>query len=309
MSDRQRLLVTGGAGFIGSHIVDAALAEGYEVAIVDNLSTGNVRNINNQARFFQVDITAAEALQQVFAEFKPHCVVHHAAQIDVRRSIEDAQHDAHVNILGAINVLDTARQHHVRKITYASSAALYGDPAYLPVDEAHPIHPLSPYGASKYAVELYLEIYRVLYGLSYVVLRYSNVYGPRQNPKGDGGVIAIFTDKILNGVEVSIFGDGEQTRDFVYVGDVARANLMALKAQAYGVVNISGQHEISVNDLYQLMSEVAGRQMSCKRLPERPGEIKRSILANAKAKELLGWTPAVSLREGIERTFAAERVR
>jgi UDP-glucose 4-epimerase len=287
MSKGLRLLVTGGAGFIGSHIVAAALTAGYEVAIVDDLSTGNMRNIHSQARFFSVDITDAKALEHVFAVFRPHYVVHHAAQIDVRRSVEDAGHDAAVNILGTINVLEAARRHGVRKVTYASSAAVYGNPTYLPVDEAHPIHPLSPYGASKHTVEHYLEIYRELYGLAYVVLRYSNVYGPRQNPNGDG----------------------EQTRDFVYVGDVARANLLALSAPASGIVNISGQHEISVNALYKLMSEVAGMQVKSKRSPERPGEIRRSILANAKANELLGWTPAVSLREGIERTFAAEKGR
>jgi UDP-glucose 4-epimerase len=309
MSKGLRLLVTGGAGFIGSHIVAAALTAGYETAIVDDLSTGNRRNVPSQARFFSVDITDAKALEHVFAVFRPHYVAHHAAQIDVRRSVEDAGHDAAVNILGTINVLEAARRHGVRKVTYASSAAVYGNPTYLPVDEAHPIHPLSPYGASKHTVEHYLEIYRELYDLAYVVLRYSNVYGPRQNPNGDGGVIAIFTARILHGDEITIFGDGEQTRDFVYVGDVARANLLALSAPASGIVNISGQHEISVNALYKLMSEVAGMQVKSKRSPERPGEIRRSILANAKANELLGWTPAVSLREGIERTFAAEKGR
>lgn len=302
-----RVLVTGGAGFIGSHIVDAALAAGMTVGIIDNLSTGKERNLHPQARFYHVDITKADEVDTAFADFRPDYVVHHAAQIDVRRSVNDPVHDAAVNILGTLNILAAARQQQVRKITYASSAALYGDPAYLPVDEKHPVQPLAPYGASKHTVEHYLEIYRVLYGLPYVALRYANVYGPRQDSKGEGGVVAIFTDRMLAGQEIVIFGDGEQTRDFVYVGDIARANLLALASTEVGICNISGQSEISVNGLFHLMSEVSGIQVRCTHVPERPGEIRRSILANGKAQTMLSWRPEVTLRAGLQQTFASQR--
>jgi UDP-glucose 4-epimerase len=305
MSHR-RVLVTGGAGFIGSHIVDEALAAGHEVAVIDNLSTGNKRNLNPAARFFAVDITDACGLDEAFASFSPDFVIHHAAQIDVRRSVSDPAHDAAVNIGGSLNVLEACRRHGVRKVVYASSAALYGDPRYLPVDEEHPVLPMAPYGASKHTVEHYLEIYRELHGLPYMALRYSNVYGPRQDPKGEGGVVAIFTGRLLAGEEVVIYGAGEQTRDFIYVGDVARANLLALASSHCGIVNISGGGEISINDLFQRMVEACGRAVSCVHAPERSGEIRRSVLANDRARALLGWSPNVPLVEGLRQTFASQ---
>jgi UDP-glucose 4-epimerase len=295
--------VTGGAGFIGSHIVDAALVAGHEVAVIDNLSTGYERNLNGQARFFRADITDRARVGQVFSSFRPEYVIHHAAQIDVRRSVSDPAHDARVNIEGSINILEACYTHGVRKVVYASSAALYGDPRYLPVDEEHPVAPLAPYGASKHTVEHYLEIFNSLYDLSYTALRYSNVYGPRQDPKGEGGVVAIFTDRLLKGEGVRIYGDGEQTRDFVFVHDIARANLLALASSYCGIINISGGSEISVNALFETMVRVHGQSVSCTHAPERAGEIRRSILANNRAKEAIGWGPAVDLEDGLRETL------
>lgn len=301
-----RILVTGGAGFIGSHIVDAAVSAGHKVAIVDNLSTGRLQNLNSAARFYNVDITDKKALDAAFANWQPEYVIHHAAQIDVRHSVQDPAFDAAVNIGGSLNILHAASQHGVRKVVYASSAALYGDPCYLPVDEKHPVQPMAPYGASKHTVEHYLAIYHELYGLEYTALRYANVYGPRQDAKGEGGVVAIFTDRFLNGQGVVIYGDGEQTRDFVYVGDIAVANLLAMTADFNGILNISTEQETSVNDLFQLLQTVSGRTVACTRLPERPGEIRRSALSNKLAQEHLNWTPRVTLHEGLQRTFSTQ---
>jgi UDP-glucose 4-epimerase len=296
-------LVTGGAGFIGSHIVDAALAEGHEVAVVDNLSTGDEKNLNSRSRFFKADITDRDGIEKAFSDFQPEYVIHHAAQIDVRRSVSDPAFDARVNIEGSVNILEACRHHGVRKVVYASSAAVYGDPCYLPVDERHPIAPSAPYGISKHTVEHYLSVFHGLYGLPYVALRYSNVYGPRQDPKGEGGVVAIFTDRLLNGEGVRIFGDGEQTRDFVFVGDIARANMMALTSSYCGIINVSSGSEISVNDLFATMVRIRGQQVPCEHAPERPGEIRRSVLANDRAKEAIGWVPTVSLEDGLRQTF------
>ncbi len=303
---KTRVAVTGGAGFIGSHIVDGALAAGYEVAVIDNLSTGQRCNLNAAAHFFETDITDGAAVDARIAAWRPAYIIHHAAQIDVRRSVQEPAFDAAVNIGGTLHLLEAARRHGVRKVVYASSAALYGDPRYVPVDESHPVQPLAPYGASKHTVEHYLEIYRVLYDLPYTALRYANVYGPRQDPRGEGGVVAIFSDRILRGQGVTIYGDGEQTRDFVYVGDVARANLLALISSFSGIVNISTQQETSINALFAAMLAVSGRPVPCARVAERPGEIRRSALANGRAQASLGWAPQVDLAEGLRRTFAAQ---
>jgi UDP-glucose 4-epimerase len=227
-----KILVTGGAGFIGSHVVDAYLALGAEVVVVDDLSTGQRANLNPAAKFYQVDIRSPD-LAAVFEKERPECVNHHAAQKDVRASMADPLFDAGVNVLGSINLLECCRQHGAPKFIYSStSGAVFGEPEYLPCDEAHPIRPLSPYGASKHTVEHYLNMYRANYGLDFVVLRYSNVYGPRQVSDGEAGVVAVFARRMLAGQEVVINGDGEQVRDFIYVGDCARANVMALGAQA-----------------------------------------------------------------------------
>lgn len=302
-----RVLVTGGAGFIGSHVVERLLEEGHDVSVVDNLSTGDESNVAPGARLYRVDITSPE-IGEVMAAERPEVVIHHAAQIDVRRSVADPIFDARVNILGSINLLEHARRAGTRKIVYASSAAVYGNPLYVPVDEDHPILATSPYGASKYTVEKYLYLYRELYGLDFTVLRYANVYGPRQDPLGEGGVVAIFTHRLAHGLPVTIFGDGEQTRDYVYVGDVALANVLALTAGGGQVVNISCSQEVSVNQLLQAMQEVAGVQAEVEWAPERPGEIRRSALSNRRAQEALGWRPTITLRQGLERVYAYEKV-
>lgn len=302
-----RVLVTGGAGFIGSHVVELLLESGHDVSVVDNLSTGVERNVPSGARLYRVDITSA-ALAEVMATEEPEVVIHHAAQIDVRRSVEDPAFDAAVNILGSINLLEHARRTGVRKIVYASSAAVYGNPLYVPVDEEHPILATSPYGASKYTVEKYLYLYRELYGLDFTVLRYANVYGPRQDPLGEGGVVAIFTHRLAHGLPVTVFGDGEQTRDYVYVGDIARANLLALTAGGGQVVNVGCGREVSVNQLLRAMLEVTGVRAEVEWAPERPGEIRRSALANRRAQEALGWRPTLTLHEGLERVYAYEKI-
>lgn len=295
---KRRILVTGGAGFIGSNITDLLVCEGFDVTVVDNLSTGKRENLNPQARFYQCDITSDE-LHSVIDEVRPECVIHHAAQIDVRRSVTDPAMDAQVNIVGSINLLEACRRSGVRKVIYSSSAALYGDPQYLPVDEDHPVLPNSQYGVSKHAVEHYLSVYRSVYGLEYTVLRYANVYGPRQDPQGDGGVAAIFTHRVKNGQVCTIFGDGHQTRDFVYVRDVARANLLALDRGDGMILNVGSQHETSITELVHLLSSVLDRDVDVDYSPERAGEVSRSVLSNARIKEALGWEPHYDLYSGI----------
>lgn len=303
-----RVLVTGGAGFIGSHIVQRLLEHGHDVAVLDNFSRGKEENLPPGVRLYRADITSWE-IGEIFAKEQPECVIHQAAQIDVRRSVADPVTDASVNILGSINLLEQCRRTGVRKVVYASSAAVYGDPQILPVPEEHPILATSGYGVSKHTVEHYLEVYRRLYGLDYTVLRYANVYGPRQDPLGEGGVVAIFAYRIARRLAVTVFGDGEQTRDYVYVGDVADANLLALTQGSGEVLNVSTGVEVSVNQLLEILQELAGRKVEVQYAPERPGEIRRSALDNARARRVLGWRPQVSLRQGLEQVLAYEMSR
>ena len=304
-----RILVTGGAGFIGSHVVDAFIAAGHHVAVVDSLVTGKRENLNPKATFYEVDIRDAELLAEVFDRERPEIVDHHAAQVNVRTSVDNPGYDAEVNVLGALNVLEQARLHGVRKIIFISSGgAVYGEPEYLPCDEAHPIHPLSPYGAGKYAIEVYLNVYRATYGLETTVLRYANVYGPRQDPHGEAGVVAIFTGKLLEGATADaapvINGSGEQTRDFVYVGDCARANVLALDKGSGSVYNIGTGEETSINDLAALLTELTNHAGDIVHGPETIGEVFRIYSDCARAHRELGWTATVSLREGLARTVA-----
>jgi UDP-glucose 4-epimerase len=302
-----KVLVTGGAGFIGSQVVDALLAAGHAVAVVDDLSTGRARNLNPGATFYQLDI-GDPALADVFAREQPELVNHHAAQIDVRRAVADPLHDARVNILGSLNLLECARRSGVRKIVYSSTGgAVYGEPAYLPCDEAHPIRPLSPYGASKHTVEHYLDLYRANHGLDYTVLRYPNVYGPRQDPLGEAGVVAIFTSAMLRGAPVTIYGDGEQLRDYTFVGDCVAANLLALEHGSGGTYNLGWGQGVSVNTLFGLLAELTGYALSPRYAPARLGEITRTYLDAGRARRELGWSPAVPLAEGLARTVAALR--
>jgi len=298
-----KVLVTGGAGFIGSHVVDLYLARGYEVVIIDDLSTGRISNLNPAAKFIQMDIRDL-GLSEIFEQERPDYVNHHAAQMDVRRSMVEPLFDADVNVVGSLNVLECARKYAVKRMVYISTGgAVYGEPEYLPCDEAHPIQPICPYGASKHTVEHYLYMYALNYGLEYTVLRYPNVYGPRQDPYGEAGVVAIFTGQMLKGAEVVINGDGEQQRDFVYVGDCARANLLALEVKHQsGVFNLGAGHGTTVNEIYRELKAITGYTPQAKNGPPKLGETRAIYLEAHKAKEQLGWGPQVGLREGLENT-------
>ncbi len=299
-----RILITGGAGFIGSHIADSYISEGHEVMVIDDLSSGKKRNVPAAARFVLCDVgsdTAAEAVKT----FRPEVVNHHAAQINVRASVADPVFDANVNIVATIRLLEACRASEVRKFLFASSGgAGYGEQERFPADETHPLRPVSPYGAAKVSVECYLNFFRAQYGLDYTALRYANVYGPRQDPHGEAGVVAIFCRRLLGGQAAIINGDGEQTRDYVYVGDVVRANLAALTRGGGGAINIGTGIETSVNTLFRMLRELSGAQQQEIHGPGMPGEQRRSCLENRLALEELGWYPEVFLEEGLARTYS-----
>lgn len=302
------VIVTGGAGFIGSHLVDALVSQGRQVHILDNLSTGHLRNVNPKAVFHQGDLLAG-GLHQVFREVKPEFVFHHAAQVDVQASLAAPQQDAQTNIAGTVAVLEACRLFGVRKIIYASSAAVYGSPLYLPVDEGHAIRPLSFYGISKYTPELYLESYAALYGLDFTILRYANVYGDRQSSQGEGGVVSQFVGKLLLGERPVIYGDGEQTRDFVYVKDIVGANLAAMTRGSRGVYNIGMNQQTSVNELLTEMCAISGVPFEPRYASAREGDVLHSRLSNAAAMNDLEWQPAYTLRSGLEATIAYYRTQ
>ncbi|MBI4587753.1 MAG: NAD-dependent epimerase/dehydratase family protein [Candidatus Rokubacteria bacterium] len=299
-----KVLVSGGAGFIGSHAVDRLLAARHEVVVVDNLSTGRREFVNPGARLYVTDIRSPQ-LAGVFEAERPEAVIHHAAQAEVRRSVEDPALDAGVNIQGMLNLLLCCRRGKVSRVVYASSGgAVYGDTAVLPTPEDHPTRPASPYGISKLIAEHYLACWRALYGVCGIALRYANVYGPRQNPLGEAGVVAIFAHRILRGEPLTINGDGEQTRDYVYVEDVAGAALAALeRVQTAGAVNIGTGIETSVNALVRRLEGVAGVRAEAHHGPAKPGEQRRSALDASEAERLLGWIPQVTLDEGLRRTL------
>ncbi|MGB9770289.1 NAD-dependent epimerase/dehydratase family protein, partial [Caldisericum exile] len=282
---------------------DAFVENGFEVAVLDNLSTGKKENLNTKAKFYNVDLRDKNALEKVFKEFKPEIVNHHAAQIDVRKSVEDPVFDAEINIVGSTNLFQLAVKYEVKRVVFASTGgALYGEPKVLPANEDTPIEPLSPYGVAKYCVENYLNYFKRLYGIERVILRYANVYGPRQDPLGEAGVISIFTGRILEGKPVFIFGDGTQTRDFIYVEDVVNANLLAI-AGSEGVYNIGTGVETSVNDIVKVFEEVLERKIQVEYLPPRKGEVYRIALDYTKAKQSLGFEPTYTLKEGIKKTI------
>ena len=295
-----KALVTGGAGFIGSHIVDALVKRGAEVIVIDDLSTGFEGNINTGARLYSLSMNS-NRIKEIFQLEKPQIVFHLAAQTVVTKSVSDPVMDAEINILGSLNVILNSAISGVRKIIYSSSCALYGTPEYLPVDEKHPVNPLSPYGISKHTVEHYLHQHRYLYDLSYVALRYANVYGPRQNTQGEGGVVAIFAGKLLAGEQPTIFGDGSKTRDYVYVEDIVRANLLALESEQSGIYNIGSGVETRDQTVFDLISRECNYPGPAKYEAERPGEIKNIYLNNSLAVAGLGWKPQVGFEEGIER--------
>jgi UDP-glucose 4-epimerase len=295
--------VTGGAGFIGSNTVDLLLEKGYDVAVVDNLSTGREHNLNTKARFHRIDITSPR-LDAVFAKEQPEHVIHLAAQIDVRKSLKEPAFDASVNLLGTINVLECAKRNKVKKVVYSSSGgAVYGEPQKLPCDESHPIRPLCPYGASKYAAEKYIQMYGQLHGLDYNILRYGNVYGPRQDPLGEAGVIAIFTGLLAKGREPVIWGDGEQTRDFCFVKDIAAANLTALQVAGKArVYNIGSGQGTSVNTITRMLIDEMGLSIVPRHEEPVSGEVRNIHLNAALAKDELGWDARTSLKDGISQT-------
>lgn len=295
-----KALVTGGAGFIGSHLVDALIEEGHEVTVIDNLATGSESNLNPRAAFHQVDITDFDAVSAVFVDAKPQIVSHLAAQTSVRRSMEDPVHDAAVNILGSLNVLGACVEHDVDRFVFASTCAVYAGAQYLPMDEAHAVLPESAYGASKYAVEGYVRMFAHAYRLKYKILRYGNVFGPRQNPEGEAGVISIFTMQFIEGTQPTIFGDGTKTRDYVYVGDIVRGNLLAIgEAGDNETYNLAGGREITDFQVFEAVRKAAGSDMEPRYAPIRPGEVLKSCLDFSKAKAELGWTPKVNLEDGI----------
>lgn len=304
-----KILVTGGAGFIGSHVVDLFVAQGYEVVIVDDLSTGRTSNLNPAAKFYQVDIRSPR-LREVFEAEKPDYVSHHAAQMDVRRSVAQPLFDADINILGSINLLEIAKDFQVKRFIYISTGgAVYGEPESLPCDESHPINPICQYGASKHTVEHYLYMYHVNYGLKYTILRYPNVFGPRQDPHGEAGVVAIFVGKMLAGEEVTINGDGDQTRDFVYVGDCAKANLLALTVDHEpGIYNLGWGRPTSINDITSVLVNITGYKLPVQYGPAKVGETRHIYLNASKIKKDLYWEPTVTLEEGLEKTVAYFRV-
>jgi len=303
-----KVLVTGGAGFIGSHIVDALIEQGHEVAIVDNLSTGFVENANPHARFYKMSVCEPN-LADVFEQERPEVVIHQAAQMVIQRSVADPIFDTKENIIGSLNVILNCIRFGVRKIIYASSGgAVYGEPVNLPVKEDHPINPVSQYGVSKHTVEHYLYVYGAQYGLNYVVLRYSNVYGPRQNPGGEAGVVAIFARQMIRGETPIIFGKGDKTRDYTYVGDVVRANLIAME-NGNGIYNICTGVETTDQEMFDTLAKLLGYKGIPKYAPVRKGEIYRICLDFSKARQELGWQPKLILKEGLLQTIDYYRLR
>jgi UDP-glucose 4-epimerase len=298
----KKILVTGGAGFIGSHITDALLQNGHEVHVLDNLSSGRRENLPADVPLFVHDIRDADSAA-LFATHRYDVLVHHAAQLDVRASVADPEFDAQVNIGGFLHLLEAGRKHGLQKVIFASTGgAVYGDPVYAPQDEQHPLTPLSPYGIAKLTAERYLYFYERQYGLSTVCLRYANVYGPRQSATGEAGVVAIFTSLMLEGQSPVINGDGTQTRDYVYVGDVVRANLAALSHEGSDTFNVGTGRETSVNDLCSLLQAATGAPGKVRHGLAKPGEQQRSVLDASLAETELHWTPKVSLSEGLSRT-------
>jgi UDP-glucose 4-epimerase len=302
MVEVMKILVTGGAGFIGSHIVDRLVTGGHDVVVVDNLTAGSRANVHAGCKFIQADVTAP-TLDGIFDRERPVIVFHHAAQIDVQKSVADSFSDARDNILGTLNLLNGCIRYGAKKIIYASTAAVYGTPRYLPIDEKHPVCPVSNYGISKHTPEHYLQVYRELHGLAYTVLRYANVYGPRQGVKGEGGVICIFANKLLAGQPPVIFGDGSQTRDFVYVDDVVRANLSALDRGDGEVFNIGSGVQVSVNELFERFKQVTASPINAVYAAPRPGDIEHSVFDISRASQGLGWRPQWVLEDGLRKTI------
>ena len=299
-----KILVTGGAGFIASHIVDVLVEDGHGVIVVDDLSNGRSDRVNPQARVYQVDIADSDALRDVFDREKPDIVNHHAAQTSVRRSMSGPEADARVNIIGTINVLQNCVAHGVKRLVFASSAAVYSEPQYIPMDEGHPIAPKSAYGLSKFTAEGYIRLYADAYGLGHTLFRYGNVFGPRQDPRGEAGVVAIFTEQLLSGVQPTIFGDGTKTRDYVFVKDIARANLIALGSGGNDTLNLARGVEVSDFEVFDAVRRATGTTVEPIYSVKRPGEPDRSSLDRSRAEQVLGWTPQTTFSAGVDQVVA-----
>jgi UDP-glucose 4-epimerase len=297
-----KVLVTGGAGFIGSHVADRLAADGHDVVILDDLSTGHVEHLAPNARFYQMDLHSPW-IDELFRIERPEAVVHEAAQASVRRSVEDPVFDAGVNVLGTAALLQASVHHGVRRFLFASTGgALYGDADVTPTPEDYPTLPVSPYGASKLAAEVYLRTFHAMNGLSYAALRYANVYGPRQDPHGEAGVVGIFTRRLLSGEKARINGDGKQTRDFVYVGDVAEANARALVSDAVGSFNVGTGVETDISTIFQMLKRLTNSNQPEEHGPPLPGEQRRSVVDARKIEKALGWKPKTSLQAGLDAT-------
>jgi len=293
------VLVTGGAGFIGSHIVDKLIKEGYEVIVADNLSVGKDHNLNSKAKFYRIDLQSPE-IEKIFAENQIDYVSHHAAQASVAVSMRDPIFDLQQNILVSVNLLQNCKKYGVKKLIAASTAAVYGIPEYLPVDENHKITALSFYGLSKMTMESYIKFF----GVNYIIFRYANVYGPRQDANGEAGVVSIFIDKMLNNQSIEIHGDGEQTRDFVYVEDIAKANLLVIESDLSNeTINISTNYRISINNLFDVLKDISCYKHEAVYTASREGDIKHSILDNSKAKNMLNWNYEINIEEGLKNTI------
>ena len=297
-----KILVTGGAGFIGSNVVDRFVELGHKVAIVDDLSTGFKENLNPKAKFYETDIRSKES-EKVFKKEKPEVLCHHAAQVDLRKSLVDPIGDAETNILGSLNLLHLAAKYKVKKIIFASTAGVYGEQDYFPADEFHPLRPVSPYGMAKLVIERYLAFYNERYGIDYITLRYSNVFGPRQKPKGEAGVVAVFCERFLDRKKAVINGDGKQTRDFVYVSDVVESDVLALDYPRCDFFNIATGKETDINTLFRLIKKEASSSQKEIHGPAIEEEQKRSCLDISRAKDFLGWKPRYSLEKGIKQTI------
>lgn len=306
-----KILVTGGAGFIGSHLADAFVATGHGVLVVDDLSSGRPENVPKGVELAALDIRSAE-VEKVIERFKPDVLCHHAAQMDVRRSVADPVFDADVNICGTLRLLEACRRNGCRRVLFASTGgAIYGEQDVHPATEAHATRPVSPYGVAKLSVEGYLHFYKVEYGFAPTYLRYANVYGPRQNPHGEAGVVAIFAHKLLAGQASTIYGEGKQTRDFVFVGDVVKANLAALEKNLEGPYNVGTGVETSVNELYEAMRRLSGSDLAPLRAAAKPGEQLRSSLDATKLSRAAGWRASTNIEEGLRATleyFKAQKI-
>ncbi len=298
----KRLLVTGGAGFIGSHIVDAYVETGHHVAVVDNLSSGFREFVNPKATFYEMDVRS-EDIRSIFEKEKPEVVNHLAAQIDVRRSVEEPMFDADVNIKGSLNVLECAVKTGVKKFLFASTGgAIYGEPEILPVSEEYWPRPICHYGAAKYSVEHYIYLYRHLYGIDFTILRFPNVYGPRQNPHGEAGVCSILIGLMLEGRAPTLFGFGKPLRDYVFVGDIARANVLALDKGSGETLNLGSGIGTSVRQIFDVLQGILDFPDEPMLKELRPGEIREIYITGERAREVLGWSPTVNLKEGLQRT-------